>query len=255
MTNETGTSTNAMDISQDEYTEALLIRLRTPPRSEPVQLAGRRMGKLTCLFPTGMYSEVGGTLWACKCACGQFVNVPYTALVMKDIRSCGCDRKEVLRKGCEGDMSGLWKGMVRVLRPVQPEVYTRYICQCECGTVLEMSAEDLTTHKVVSCGCLEKSLVGEVDLMDCAHHPLKNAWHHLRTKDSMCEEWQDYRMFYTWSYLHGWHPGLVLCRERPGEEYNPDNCYWGTRSDLAKNRARRRTRREVLADGYGRLVR
>ena len=240
---------------QDDYTEGLLIRLKTPPQSEPVPLAGVKVGRLIALFPTGMYSETGGTLWTCKCACGGFVNVPYNALVMKEIRSCGCDKKEVVRRGCDGDMSGLWKGMIHILRPVQPEVYTKYICRCECGQMLEMTAEELTTHKAISCGCLEKSLVGDIDLVRCAHHPLRSSWAYLRTKEGVCEEWLTYENFYNWAYLHGWQPGLVLCQERSSDGYDPDNCYWGTRGDLAKNRSRRRTRREIVADGFGRLVR
>ena len=240
---------------QEDYTDALMIRLRTQSPTEPVPLAGRRIGRLTCLFPTERYSEVGGTMWVCRCACGNYVNVPYTALIMKDVRSCGCDKKEVTRKGCDGDMSGLWKGMVHILRPVQPEIYTKYFCKCECGRMLEMTAEELTTHKVISCGCLERSLVGEEDLVMCSHHPLKGAWNHMLKKGDVCEEWEDYERFYNWAYLHGWRPGMVLCREDPKEGYDPDNCFWGSREDLAKTRARRRTRREILADGFGRLVR
>lgn len=252
MSDEMGIQT---ENERDGYTEALLIRLQTPSPSEPASIAGRKLGRLTPLFPTGICSDVGGTVWACRCSCGNFVNVPYESLVTREIRSCGCDRKEVTRRGCDGDMSGLWKGMIRILRPVQPEIYSRYICKCECGKMLEMTAEELTTHKVISCGCLEKSLVGDIDLIHCSHHPLKGAWNYLRTKSDVCDEWLTYENFYNWSYLHGWQPGLVLCRERKDAEYGPDNCYWGTREDLARTRAPRRTRREIVADGFGRLIR
>ena len=53
----------------------------------------------------------------------------------------------------------------------------------------------------------------------------------------VCEEWmQDSMAFVTWSFVHGWQPGLEIDRRCNYGPYSPSNCRWVTRSQNARNR-------------------
>lgn len=61
-----------------------------------IDMAGKRVGRLTVIRRVGINS-VGAT-WLCKCACGNDKIVPGSFLNRQVVKSCGCLRSEVSRK-------------------------------------------------------------------------------------------------------------------------------------------------------------
>lgn len=62
--------------------------------------------------------------------------------------------------------------------------YTRWVCQCECGNVVEVRTDFLTSGHTTSCGCLKKEYFGKKDITNkrygklIALYPIKKGkWH------------------------------------------------------------------------------
>lgn len=53
---------------------------------------------------------------------------------------------------------------------------------------------------------------------------------------SVCDEWQNAKMFGEWAENNGYIPGLSLDRIDPDKDYSPDNCRWVTAYEQANNR-------------------
>lgn len=62
-----------------------------------IDLTGERFGRLVALKHAGR-SEKGGTLWLCRCDCGNEKVVFAANLGRKNTTSCGCERKRVASK-------------------------------------------------------------------------------------------------------------------------------------------------------------
>ena len=62
---------------------------------------GERYGRLTVL--EFIKREHRKTYWKCICDCGNEIIIPITYLTTGDTKSCGCLRKEKLRKICENN--------------------------------------------------------------------------------------------------------------------------------------------------------
>lgn len=61
-------------------------------------LSGMRFGKLTVLCDTGRRTPRGGTIWQCRCDCGNITNVIQWNLTTGGTKSCGCSRTN--KKSC-----------------------------------------------------------------------------------------------------------------------------------------------------------
>ncbi len=78
-------------------------------------LTSQRFGRLIAIRPTEKSSR-GNVVWECKCDCGEMIDVAARNLNSKDIRSCGCLRKELARErglSDEGVRSIAKAGLVR----------------------------------------------------------------------------------------------------------------------------------------------
>ena len=56
---------------------------------------------------------------------------------------------------------------------------------------------------------------------------LYSAWKRLRAHPH-CEEWDSYKVFYTWAVYNGYTLDAWLRRIDENEPYGPDNCKWIT---------------------------
>ena len=64
-------------------------RAREIGKKNFINLAGKKFFKLTVLEPVGKASY-GGTLWKCRCDCGNLHTVQSSNLVRGNVKSCGC---------------------------------------------------------------------------------------------------------------------------------------------------------------------
>ena len=108
-----------------------------------LDLTGERYGMLTVLRKSD--SRTG--FWVCQCDCGNTKEISYDNLRSGHTKSCGC-----LRGRNKTDLTGLEFGLWTVLHPSQQKKYY-WVCQCQCGTIKEISTSNLRGGKTRSCGC------------------------------------------------------------------------------------------------------
>lgn len=121
-------------------------------------LKGQRFGRLTALS----FKEKRGTIayWLCECDCGQTKVVSKYHLVHGKIKSCGCIRKETTSntrlKNVIGQRFGRLIVLSRSTNPIYRQVF--WICRCECGSVVDVMAGNLSRGNTKSCGCLSNDI-------------------------------------------------------------------------------------------------
>lgn len=62
----------------------------------------------------------------------------------------------------------------------------------------------------------------------------------------VCDEWQDFQVFYDWAVTAGYRPGLSIDRIDNDGPYAPENCRWADRATQSSNT---RTNRRITAFG------
>jgi hypothetical protein len=54
---------------------------------------------------------------------------------------------------------------------------------------------------------------------------------------TLCQEWETFENFERWAYSNGYSENLCLIRKDKLEGFNPQNCFWGTRTELQNSRS------------------
>ena len=67
-------------------------------RGRSVWIGGRKVNRLTALYPLELRDKRGSTIWHCRCECGNEVDLSYNVLMCSNIQSCGCKKKEHNKK-------------------------------------------------------------------------------------------------------------------------------------------------------------
>ena len=81
-------------------------------------ITGQRFGRLTVIGRGEKRGKYTGAFWLCKCDCGNMVTAPGNSLRRGETRSCGCLRKDLMRKTPDQKHTGerlyrIWQGMKR----------------------------------------------------------------------------------------------------------------------------------------------
>lgn len=115
-------------------------------------LSGKRYGKLLVIERGSNKADIS---WKCLCDCGNMCEVTSSNL-KNTTSSCGCYRREKLRK----DLTGNRYGRLLVLERAYLTRNKKYTwkCLCDCGTVVYVLGNSLQMHKTVSCGCRRKTV-------------------------------------------------------------------------------------------------
>lgn len=129
-------------------------------------------------------------------------------------------------------------------------------CVCDCGKTHTVCGACLTAGRIKSCGCLHAEKSKErATKHGQAHTKLYYVWQSMikrceKEKDpsyvnygargiSVCPEWHDYKIFYTWANNNGYEVGKSIDRINNDDNYCPQNCRWATR--IQQNNNTRRT--------------
>lgn len=122
-----------------------------------MDLTGERFGKIEVLQRAGSEPR-GHSTWLCRCDCGnRKIIIGYNLKQRGDSASCGCGHKDAVRKYIP---YGTRFGRLEVLdfsRTINGRA--AYICQCDCGNVIEAKAEKLKAGTTASCGCYRRELM------------------------------------------------------------------------------------------------
>lgn len=114
-------------------------------------ITGMRSGRLVAVRPTDQRRR-SSILWLCKCDCGgEILAEPYK-IRNKVISSCGCIRTEKKIKDITGQRFGRLVALERLNKKRGSSFLWR--CQCDCGNMVETSANSLLSGNTRSCGCL-----------------------------------------------------------------------------------------------------
>lgn len=127
-------------------------------------------------------------------------------------------------------------------------------CKCDCGTVCQRTANQLTMSKAVSCGCMTK----EAQRNSRFSHGgtgtrLYRIWKGIRQRCSnsnisyykyyggkgvtVCDEWlHDFTAFQQWALSHGYADNLTIDRIDGDGNYEPNNCRWVTMTVQNRNK-------------------
>lgn len=126
------------------------LRKKNPARRK--NLIGQRFGKLTVIG--NPITGPRGTIWECKCDCGNVGFFVSSDLVHGNTKSCGCLKRE--SHTTMNDLTGQRFGRLIAIKTekVSKDGQRIWLCQCDCGNQIEVLAGNLRKGNTYSCGCI-----------------------------------------------------------------------------------------------------
>ena len=117
-------------------------------------LEGMRFGMLTVEKELAEKKD-RYVLWRCRCDCGGTIDVNTRQLKRGTVSNCGCVPKTTAHNGNRAeDLTGRRYGSLTALYRTQSvKNRTRWVCRCDCGKLHTVSAGDLKSGRIKSCGC------------------------------------------------------------------------------------------------------
>lgn len=151
----------------------------------PKDMSGLRFGNLIVLRKSNNKSEKG-SLWNCRCDCGEELDVSRGSLVSGYRSSCGCKygRSRFI------DISGKRFGRLLVDGYIGRDKFDKILwrCICDCGNVTYLSKNSLNSGTTISCGCYR------IDQISGANNP---NWNPNLSDEERIEN-RDYKEYRDW---------------------------------------------------------
>lgn len=119
----------------------------------------------------------------------------------------------------------------------------KWICRCECGKEISVSASRLNKGRIKSCGCHNGDNFRKHNMK---HTRIYNIWCSMKQRCdenrrnysnvTYCNEWKEFIPFYEWSMSNGYAENLTLDRINNNGNYEPSNCRWVSQKVQQNNR-------------------
>ncbi len=157
------------------------------------------------------------------------------------------------------DLSGQRFGRLTVIeRAESPGKRVSWLCKCECGKEIIVTADKLRSAHTRSCGCLSKEITSASSRTHgMSKTRLFKLWTAMRERCSckklisypnyggrgirVCDEWQNsFETFRDWSIKNGYNDELSIDRIDVNGNYCPENCRWVTIAEQANNKRNNR---------------
>ena len=139
-------------------------------------LTGQRFGKLVVIkrIENKVITSSGKSYvqWECQCDCGNTKKVLSCNLLNGTTQSCGCLRKD---NWIPDNLIGNKYGRLLVISRAEDRQYKNgktkvmWLCQCDCGNMVEVDAQSLKSNHTSSCGCILKEKTHEKCFQDLSN--------------------------------------------------------------------------------------
>ena len=129
-------------------------------------------------------------------------------------------------------------------------VHKVFMCRCDCGKIVKVLKEYITSGRQKSCGCLRKK--NGVKKHGMIKTRLYHIWGNMVNRCTnennpayhnyggrgifVCEEWKDFSNFMKWACENGYNETLTIDRINNDDGYYPDNCRWADIITQANNK-------------------
>ena len=131
-----------------------------------VDKTGKKYGRLT-VIKRGP-NKGRNVRWYCKCDCGNpDLILIYSSNLREDghTTSCGCVKKEKIRNVNFKDLTGKTFGRLTVLEETDRRSGTSVVwkckCNCEENKITYVSANNLLSGAIISCGCYNSEIISK----------------------------------------------------------------------------------------------
>lgn len=208
---------------------------------KPKDITNQRFGKLTAIRNIG--KQKGDTVysWECQCDCGKTINVKIGALTSGNTQSCGCLAKEkLIQRNSENSiiLPGTKYQKLTVLKDIgyreQVPGHRRmwYLCQCDCGNIIEIMGNKIKTGNTGSCGKCNFPSKGEFQINELLQ--LQNLYYlHDVVYEPLVQETGrklrfDFIIYRDETYTE---PEIFIEFDGRQHIYGPDTSFWGHSTD------------------------
>lgn len=222
---------------------------------------GDHYGRLVVTKESGR--DKNGFRFDCLCDCGNTKNVSGYQLRSGKTRSCGCLQQECRRTSRRSTKLAFQTGQIFGRLTIVSDAprkkgdgHARYVCKCECGSIIELQATYLKTGRQTSCGCEARRKTRErctshgmfgtpmyrlwVSMLARCRNPKAHGYHRYGGRGiKVCDRWHDFNNFYA---DMGERPSkeYTLGRIDNDGDYAPENVRWELWADQYRNQCTNR---------------
>lgn len=157
------------------------------------EFTGKRFGRLVVLEDSGKRDSSNNVYWLCRCDCGNEKVIMGNNLKKGATKSCGCYRKEHMRK----------------------------------------NRKDPTKHGDNKIGKKSRLYSIWIDMKNRCYGINQHSYKWYGGKNIIiCDEWKyNYATFKKWALTNGYQDNLTIDRINSDGNYKPSNCQWIPRSE------------------------
>lgn len=161
-----------------------------------INLVGQTFGRLT-VIDEAERTKRGVVKFLCQCSCENKTRIEVLARSLKsgNTTSCGCLKKELVSKRNYKNLVGKIFGRLTVLKDVgRKHGEVLWLCKCNCGNEVNITANNLKNGGTKSCGCLNESwIASELKKYCIKNHNAKSEYKILRNPET--GYWLSYDIF------------------------------------------------------------